>query len=102
VAVHLANSHIAKKIDAHYRTHDQVGNALNFAIEFSPTKVDQDYYLSYIKLYGLSRRARYLCGDDKDDKSNVNHFTVDKHFAKAIKNLDKFMIFYNKEYGFKF
>lgn len=102
VSVHLMNAHIAKKIDQHYRSHEDVNNALNPFVEVSLTKLDEDTYKSYIKLQGLARRARYLCHDNPKVRETTVCFTYDKHFSKAIKNLDKLVTFITSEYGVEF
>jgi hypothetical protein len=49
-ALHLANAHIAKKINAHYRTHGKVGEALNPYIRLNPSAMEEDAYLAYLAL----------------------------------------------------
>lgn len=101
VAVHLANAHIVKKTDNHYRTHEQVKDALNFTSPLSISKVPQNVYLAYVKLYGLSRRARYLCHEDTSNHDS-SHITFDKHLKKALTNLDVFMDYFSIEYDMSF
>lgn len=100
VALHLINAHIAKKIDAHYRSHNKVENAINPFNEMSPTKLNDDIYKSYIKLQNLSRRARYLVHDKPDEKSDNVFFTYDKHFKKSIIHLDNIISFFENEYNY--
>ena len=103
VAVHLANAHISKKLDLHYRTHNDVKNALNPEIQLSPSKFSEENYLAYVKLMNLSRRARYLCHDSPNNiDGSKGHMTYDVHLLKAIKNLDKLLIFFETEYKIKF
>ncbi|HYG37666.1 MAG TPA: hypothetical protein VD908_03560 [Cytophagales bacterium] len=102
VAVHLANAHIANKINEHYRSHGQVDNALNPEIAISPTKFSEDNYLAYRKLQGLARRSRYLCNDNISDHSTSVYFTYDKHFIKAIKNLNKLLKYFSTTYSISF
>ncbi len=102
VSVHLMNAHIASKSDQHYRSHEDVNTALNPFTEFSLARLDEDTYKSYIKLQGLARRARYLCHDNPKVREVNASFTYDKHFSKAIKNLDKLVGFISCEYGVSF
>lgn len=100
VAVHLINSHLATKADLHYKTHSDVKNSINPYNSTAVFSVPQDVYLSYVKLEGLSRRARYLCHDDTSNSGDNkrSHTTYDKHFAKAIKNLDRILKYFVNEY----
>lgn len=98
VAVHVANAHLAKIADLHYRTHNDVKNALS-PTPLSLTQLPEDIYLSYAKLEGLSRRSRYLCSDSPSSDNEIAFFTYDKHFAKAIKHLDKFLNYFKSIYG---
>lgn len=98
-ALHIVNAHLAQAAGLHYRTHEDVKNALNPNRPMSITKVNEEIYLCYVKLEGLSRRARYLCHDDPKNLTTVSHFTYDRHFTKAIRKLDQlldyFCTFYN-------
>lgn len=102
VAVHLINSHIAKKANQHYRSHSEVSNALFPENLTSICKLNDREYTAYKKLQNLSRRARYLCHDDSSNRSTDVHFTYDRHFAKAIKNLEILLTFIAKEYKVSF
>ncbi len=102
VAVHIVNSHLAKKIHAHYRSHNDVSNALNPNNPLSPTKVPEEIYLAYKKLQGLSRRSRYLVHDNPKNHAEEKFLTYDKHFAKAIKNLDILIQYITTNYGVHF
>lgn len=101
IGVHLINAHIVYKINAHYRSHEQVSEAIN-PHNLSPTKLSEDLYVAYIKLQNLSRRARYLCHDNPKNKDYKGFFTFEKHFSKAIKNLHKLMEFMESEYDVSF
>ncbi|MEO7046837.1 MAG: hypothetical protein ABI091_16160 [Ferruginibacter sp.] len=101
VCVHIVNAHIAKTADLHYRTHEAVKNALNPHSALSICKIPQDVYLSYAKLESLSRRARYLCHDDKINPNKHAQFTYDKHFARAIRHLDKIISYFKGLYEFE-
>jgi len=102
-SLHLANAHIAKTINEHYRTHAKVSEALNPYVTTNPSKFEEDAYLAYLSLQNLSRRSRYLC-NDKDPKQNPEaaHFTSDKQLAKAIRDLEMILIYFNKIYGITF
>lgn len=100
-ALHLINAHLAKKAGFHYRTHKDVENALNPTKEISITKIDEASFMAYIRLFGLSRRARYLIHQDNASISTTC-FTFDKHLKRALNNLDKIMIFMNSEYSVEF
>lgn len=100
-ALHLANAHIAKKINEHYRTHGKVENALNPYINLNPSAFEESAYLSYKALQNLSRRSRYLCSDKESDDKKA-YLTYDKHFSKAIKHLDIISGFFSKTYDYKF
>ena len=102
VAVHVANSHISKTANLHYRTHEDVKNALNPYNPLSICKISEAAYLCYTKLEGLSRRSRYLCNENNDNRSTSNHFTYDKHFAKAIRHLDCVLDYFDNLYKIKF
>lgn len=101
VAVHAVNAHLAKLANLHYRTHEDVKNALN-PYTLSPCKLPESIYLDYVKLEGLSRRSRYLCSEDKGNNSSSPFITYDKHFAKAVKCLDRLLVHFNTEYSTKF
>lgn len=100
-SLHLINAHIAQKVNLHYRKHEEVNNIIN-PYTNSPCPLPEDIYLSYMKLQGLSRRARYLIHEDKSNKSETNHFTYDKHLCKAIKHLDNLMKYFQKSYDVSF
>jgi hypothetical protein len=100
VGVHLVNAHLASVADLHYRTHEHVKNEINPHNPDTPYSFPEAVYLDYAKLEGLSRRSRYLCHDSPDMKDNKNaHFTFDKHFAKAVKCLDRLLAYFNTTYG---
>lgn len=101
-AVHLANAHIARKINGHFRTHSQVKQALNPEVQLSPTKWNEIHYKAYVKLMNLSRRSRYLCHDNTNDSSESCFLTYDVHFIKSLKNLDQLLHFFTTEYEIQF
>jgi hypothetical protein len=101
-AVHIVNAHLAATANLHYRTHEDVKNAINPHAPLSLAKIPEPIYLAYVKLEGLSRRARYLCSDDNANRATTEFFTYDKHFAKAIKNLDVVLDHFKTLYNFTF
>lgn len=100
--LHLINAHIAKVANMHYRKHEEVNTAINPFASLSPCKLPENVFLAYMKLQGLSRRARYLIHEDKENKSTANHFTYDKHFSRAIKHLDTLLKYLNVSYKIDF
>lgn len=102
VAVHIANSHISKKANLQYRTHEDVKNALNPYNSLSICRIPEAPYLCYTKLEGLSRRSRYLCNEKNGNRSNDAHLTYEKHLAKAIRHLDCVLSYFGDLYGIKF
>lgn len=99
IAVHIINAHLAKTGDLHYRTHEDVKNAINPTKPLSITRIDESIYLCYVKLEGLSRRSRYLCHDSTSNRSTEAHLTNDRHFTKAIRKLDPFISHFNTLYN---
>jgi len=102
VNVHVINAHLAQAADLHYRTHEDVKNAINPYNNSSLVRIPEEIYLAYVKLEGLSRRSRYLCHDDPKNRDQGYHPTYDKHFAKAIKQLDKILKFFGEKYSVEF
>lgn len=102
VVVHLANAHLARVANLHYRTHQQVEFALNPLVPTSISKIDEREFKAYKKLNNLSRRSRYLCHDSETNMSIDANFTYDVHFYKALKNLDIFLDFFSTKYSVEF
>lgn len=98
IGVHIINSHLAIKADLHYRSHEEVSNAINPYNKYSVCSLPPDVYTAFINLQWLSRRSRYLISDKKGDFSTLAHFTSEKHFAKAVRHLDMLMNFINTSY----
>lgn len=96
--IHLSNAHIAHVINQHYRTHAEVGKALNPYVPVNPSAISPDAYGAYQQIQNLSRRSRYLCDVIGSDDTRAS-FTSDKHFAKAIRNLNTLQIFYSNRYN---
>ena len=99
VSVHLVNAHLANTADLHYRTHEHVKNEINPFNTRSSCSIPENVYLDYAKLEGLSRRSRYLCHNDPAIRDTNAHFTFDKHFAKAVKCLDRLLNYFNTKYS---
>jgi hypothetical protein len=100
--VHLINSHIFKKSGLNYRSHEQVNNAINPFNNLSLTKLDEQSFLAYSKLQGLSRRSRYLCNENHANSDIHAHLTYDKHFARAVRNLDLILTYISDNYKVSF
>lgn len=100
-ALHLINAHIVSKTNSHYRSHEQVNNAIN-PYKLSPSILNEEIYATYIKLQWLSRRSRYLISEDTSNKESSAFFTSDKHFAKAIRLLDRILVFFASQYKIEF
>lgn len=98
VAVHVVNAHLAKVGNLHYRTHEDVKNAINPHRPLALGKIDEQMYLCYVKLEGLSRRARYLCHDSPDNHATIGHITCDKHFTKSIRKLEPLLVYFKNMY----
>ncbi len=98
-ALHLINSYIVKEANLHYKTHSEVDNVINCR-GLSPYKLGEDEYVSYEILKNLSRRSRYICHHEAEN-DNPNHaFLIDeKHLLKALKELDKLLLYFNSKYN---
>lgn len=101
VGVHLINAHLMQKSGLSFRSHQQVDEAINPFSNLVATRLSETDYLAYDKLQGLARRARYLYSDNRNDKATTAHFTYDKHFARAVRNLDVLIGFVENEYKVK-
>ncbi|MEO0058973.1 MAG: hypothetical protein RLZZ312_620 [Bacteroidota bacterium] len=105
-ALHLINAHIVKKTNSNYLSHRKVEEIINPFNQLSVARLNEDVYMSYIKLFQLSRRSRYLLNEnfqksEKMDIQNAN-FTYGKHLRKAIHHLDIIFIFIKSSYGEQF
>ncbi|HQW96443.1 MAG TPA: hypothetical protein PLU58_11600 [Saprospiraceae bacterium] len=99
VGVHFMNAHLAQVANFHYRSHEAIKNAISPAVG-GVAMLPNDIYLSYGKLEGLSRRSRYLCHQDPAMSTELgNHVTIPKHFAKAIKHLDRIINYFVGTYS---
>jgi hypothetical protein len=101
-ALHLVNAHLSKH-QLQYRKHYDVNYALNPDVRISISKLPEDEYDAYIALQRLSRRSRYLVNEKDDQLSSEKAFlTFDKHLCKAIRHLDRLLIFFSKKYALDF
>ena len=100
-AVHLVNSHLSN-FDLQYRSHADVNYALNPETRLSLSKLHEDEFVAYVSLQSLSRRSRYLV-NEKDSKlrTDQNFITYEKHYAKALRHLDKLLKFFTSKYKFE-
>lgn len=105
-ALHLMNAHVVKTIGKNYITHKLTSEAINPFNNLSLAKVNEVTFLAYNKLLILSRRSRYLLGENFTNPKNTDikpvSLTSDKHFVRAIKHLDVIMKFMEKKYDVKF
>jgi uncharacterized protein (UPF0332 family) len=100
VAVHIVNAHLSNH-GYEYRSHSEVNHALNPHNVLSIGKLPADIYASYIALLNLSRRSRYLVNDNTSNSTTTPRtasFTYEKHFAKAVRHLDKIMKYFCDTY----
>ena len=101
-AVHLVNSRIAKEAGLHYRSHEDVKNAISPYNTTSICKIDDKTNVAYLALEKISRRARYLCSDSNSNVPEKAFLTYDKHVAKAIRHLNTIMEYFNTQYDLNF
>lgn len=101
-ALHLVNAHLSRH-QLQYRKHYDVNYALNPDVRFSVSKLPEDEYDAYIALQRLSRRSRYLVNEkDGQLKNEIAFFTFDKHLCKAIRHLDRLLVFFAGKYDLNF
>ncbi|MDP2541613.1 hypothetical protein CSC81_09870 [Tenacibaculum discolor] len=105
-ALHLINAHIVDKTGRNYLSHSQVEDAINPYATLSVSKLDEDTYKSYKKLFQLSRRSRYLLNENFNKGGIVDIqracLTYDKHFRKSIYHLDIIMNYMSSNYNVNF
>lgn len=83
-------------VNEHYRTHIDTLKAIDPQFN-RPTKISQATYDSYRSLQNLSRIARYLSKNTtKTDDTAV--MIYDKHYAKAIRMLNKVIDYFSIKY----
>lgn len=101
-ALHLINAHIVDKTKANYISHSKVDEIINPFNQMSIAKLDEEIYTSYIKLFQLSRRSRYLLGENYNKHALSNTFsacaTYSKHLKKAIHHLEIIINFIKTDY----
>lgn len=105
-ALHLINSHIVTKTGKNYLSHSQVAEIINPYNQLSVARLEEDIYLSYNKLFQLSRRSRYLLNENFKKKERVDiqpvSITYGKHFKKSIYHLDNIITYISKNYKVNF
>ncbi|SOS48551.1 conserved hypothetical protein [Tenacibaculum dicentrarchi] len=105
-ALHLMNAHIVAKTTKNYLSHSQVAEVINPYNQLSVAKLDEQTYLSYNKLFQLSRRSRYLLSENFKKGGIVDIqpacITYDKHFKKAIYHLDIIINYISKNHSVAF
>jgi hypothetical protein len=100
-ALHIVNSFLAIKINAHYQTHSATERAINPYIHLNPCKVTVDVYLAYKKLHNLSRRSRYLINEKPEFRSDDASpcWSSEKFYSKAKNNLSIIVNFFSDKIG---
>ena len=98
-SVHIVNAHLAKTQDMHFRSHEEVKNAISPTTQMSPCRIDETPYMAYDKLFNCSRRARYLICDDPGNREVRAFFTSEKYLARAIRHLDIILSYFSQKYG---
>lgn len=99
-ALHLMSAHLANK-GLQYRTHKETDTMLNPYSSLSVGKIPEPIYLAYSKLMRLSRRARYMI-DEKNPASTRACYISEKHFSKALRNLDAVLTYFSEQYETEF
>lgn len=101
-ALHLINAHVVEKTGANYLSHSKVDEIINPYNRLSLAKLDENVYTSYIKLFQLSRRSRYLIPENFQKGAHQDMHdacsTHSKHLKKAIHHLNVIINFISKEY----
>ena len=98
-ALHIVNAHLSHN-SLQYRQHKDVNYALNPHVVGSISKLPEDEYDAYMGLQRLSRRSRYLVNEKDGNVTNPNaFFTYEKHLARAVRNLDKILVYFNQKYN---
>lgn len=87
VAIHLVNAHLAN-LDIHYESHNKIENAINPYTTLAPGKFNEERYIAYMKLKGLSNRSRYLRKERTKTTSEKAFFTYDIHLGRSIRHLE--------------
>lgn len=101
-ALHLINSHIVIKTGANYLSHSKVEEIINPFNKLSVARLDEKIFTSYIKLFQLSRRSRYLLSENFKKGNNLDilpaSVTYSKHLKKAIYHLEIIINFIKNNY----
>jgi len=100
-ALHLINAHIAKKTGNNYLSHKTVDTAINPYNDLSVSKLDEETYVSYITLFNLSRRSRYLLNESgkTNDAIQTACATYSVHLKKAVRHLEVIIDFIKNDYN---
>jgi hypothetical protein len=105
-ALHLINAHIASKTNSNYLSHYQVEKIINPFNDSSPACLDDNVYKSYTKLFQLSRRSRYLVGENNQSSGSTiiqpGKSTHSLHLRKSIHHLDLIIDFVKLNYSVEF
>ena len=103
-ALHLMNAHIVSKTNKNYLSHSQVSKVINPYNQLSVARLDENIFLSYNKLFQLSRRSRYLLKENFEKGNDLQSacVTYSKHLKKSIHHLDVILTFISKEYNVPF
>lgn len=105
VGVHLINAHLIKKLGHSFYSHKETLSHINCEKLLSPSKLNENEYLAYRKLYNLSRRSRYLCKDSdsaKKGEQDIAYLTHSIHMEKAVCHLDLLVSYIAKNYKQEF
>lgn len=104
--VHLINAYLADVADMHFENHTDTLKAISPNKKGNKIAISESCYLAYRKLFNDSIRSRYLCIHSEDKTSDFNnkvaYLTHDKHFQRAIKNLDLLIDFIAQKYNVTF
>lgn len=99
-ALHLINAHVAQVADINYLSHKDVDVAINPYNKLSLSKLSEDVYTSYISLFNLSRRSRYLLNENgkTGDPIQIACTTHSIHLKKAVYHLNVILNFVQETY----
>lgn len=97
-ALHIVHAYFAQ-YNLHYFSHSDLFDAINHNNQLSAYKLPQEQYENYSMLYTLSHRARYMSDPNNPERAMQ---CSDKHLAKAIRLLDRMLLFFAENYGDEF
>jgi hypothetical protein len=104
-SLHIVNAHIVGKTAMNFLSHQKVDDVINPFNQLSLARLPEDVYKSYIKLYQLSRRSRYLLSENQTNNSGTGIqpgcITYSKHLKKAVYHLEQIINFANQNHGFQ-